>query len=185
MKKKEGKINIFLSLMILLTATIVIIFQVTTNRINYTRNWVEDSLVSANLSGATIDLKEYGTTNKIVNKDIDKSFDDYLFSLKQNLNLDDSMNPKNSYFIKSKVTVKDFIIYSVIGNDIVQVRKDNSGNTHSTKYIGEVGKMKTPDGYVINNTTVYSKIGFTISGMLGQSFDVEKEGSVDITDKDI
>lgn len=185
MKKKEGKINTFVSVMIVLTASIVIAFRITMNRIDYTRDWVEDSLVLANLAGATIDLQEYGSTNNIVNRDIDKSFDDYIFSLKQNLNLDDSMNPKNSDFIKSKVIVKDFIIYSVIGNDIIQVRKDSLGNSHSTKYIGEVGKMKTPDGYVINNTTVYSKIGFTIKGMLEQSFDVEKEGSVDITDKDV
>lgn len=184
MRKKEGKVNIFLSVMIVLTASIVIIFRITMNRIDYTRDWVEDSLVSANLAGATIDLKEYGTTNNIVNNDIDKSFNDYLYSLKQNLNLDDNMNPKKSDFIKSKVTVKDFIIYSVIGNDIIQVRKDSKGNTHSIKYIGQVGKMKTPDGYVIYNTTVYSKIGFTISGMLGNNFNVEKEGSVDITDKD-
>ena len=183
MKKKEGKVSIFIAIMSLQIIVIVIVYSLKINQLEFTRNFVEDSLVNANLAAATIDLEEYGATNNIINKDSAKSFNDYSISLKEGLGLDDSFIPDEDSFIKSKVIVEKFIIYSVLDNDVLMSSRDSNGNFANTVYKDQVGIMKTPDGFLIKDTTVYSQISFSVHGLMDQVFKVNEESSVAITNK--
>lgn len=94
MKKKEGKVGIFIAMMSLQIVVIIIAYSLKLNQLEFTRTLVEDSLVNANLAAATIDLEEYGATNNIINNDTAKSFNDYSVSLKEGLGLDNSFMPE-------------------------------------------------------------------------------------------
>lgn len=185
MKKKEGSISEFcIGGMAIFIIAIVLVTIFKLKEIDITRNLVEDGLALSNLAAATIDIKEYGTSNKIINNDFNKSYNDFLTSLKYNLNLDDNYNPKKNKFIKSKVTVDDFKIYNVIGNDI-EVNSRSSSGVKKDLIVNGYGTAKTPDGVLIKTTTIYSKISFDIKSLLNkETYRVAREKSVDVTDKD-
>jgi hypothetical protein len=43
-----------------------------------------------------------------------------------------------------------------------------------------LGRVRTPDGILIDSTSIYSKIGFPVEGILGINIYAEKEKSVDV-----
>lgn len=61
--------------------------------------------------------------------------------------------------------------------------RDTNGNFTNTVYKDQVGIMKTPDGFLIKDTTVYSQISFSVHGLMNQVFNVDEENSVAITNK--
>lgn len=183
LKKKKGSIEMFISSMIFITVALVIVMMMRLKVVKVTKNFVEDGLVASNLASATIDLREYGTTNKIVNSDFEKSFNDYCVALKDNLNLNSDFTPKSSILINSKVDIHNFTIYNVVGNDIDMIKRESNGSITRQSHPNKVGIMKAPNGAVINTTMVYSKIGFEIKGYLNNTHYVYKENAVDITDK--
>lgn len=184
LKKKKGSIEMFISSIAFIIVALVVIMVMRLKVVKLTKSYIEDGLVASNLAAATVDLKEYGTTNSIINNDFQKSFDDYCTALKENLNLDYNFNPKTNTLINSKVDIINFTIYNVVGNDIEMIKRELNGSITKQSYPNKVGIMKAPNGTVINTTTVYSKIGFEIKGYMNDKYYVYKENSVDITDKD-
>lgn len=183
LKKKKGSIEMFISSIAFIIVALVVIMVVRLKVIKVTKNFIEDGLVASNLASATIDLKEYGTTNKIINNNFEKSFNDYTVALKENLNLDNNFKPKSNTLINSKIDIDNFTIYNVIGNDIVMTRREANGSITRQTYPNKGGVMTAPNGAVINSTMVYSRIGFELKGYLNDTHYVYKENSVDVTDK--
>jgi hypothetical protein len=185
LKKKKGNMETFISYIALLMIPLILIMNIKLKQIKLTKNLVEDGLVASNLSAATIDLKEYGTTQQIINDDFSKSFNDYTISLKDNLKLDDNFQPINNQgIICSKISIDNFTIYNVIGNDIQVISRSPDGSINNSTISNGAGVIKTPDGVLIKSTTIYSKISFKIKGYLTDIYNVYKEKSVDITDKE-
>lgn len=183
-KKKKGTIESFISSMIIISISLIILMNLRLRIIKTTKSLVEDGLVASNLAAATIDLKEYGTSNNIVNNDFNKSFNDYCIALKDNLRLNNEFIPTSNLLINSKIDIVNFTIYNVIGNNIYMTKREANGSIVKTTYTDKVGSMKAPNGAIIKSTMVYSKIGFEIKGYLDNKHYVYKENSVDITDKD-
>lgn len=183
LKKKKGSIEMFISSTIFIIIALVVVMVVRLKVIKTTKSYVEDGLVASNLAAATIDLKEYGTTNNIINNDFEKSFNDYSTALKENLNLDSNFYPKNKILINSEIKIVNFTIYNVVGNNIEMIKRESNGSITRQSYPGKVGIMKAPNGAIINSTMVYSKIGFELKGYFNDTHYVYKENSVDITDK--
>lgn len=183
LKKKKGSIEMFISSMIFIIVALVIIMQMRLKVVEVTQSFIEDGLVASNLASATIDLEEYGTSNKIINRDFEKSFNDYTVALKENLRLDNNLNPKTKTLLNSKVDIHNFTIYNVIGNDIEMIRREANGSITRQTYTNKLGVMTAPNGAMINTTMVYSKIGFELKGYLKNTHYVYKDCSVDITDK--
>lgn len=184
LKKKKGSIEMFISSMIFIMIALVVVMMMRLKVIKLTKSYIEDGLVASNLASATIDLNEYGTTNKIVNNDFQKSFNDYCVALKDNLNLDNNFTPKKKTLINSEVDIVNFTIYNVVDSDIEMIRRESNGSITRQSYPNKVGIMKAPNGATINTTMVYSKIGFELKGYMNDTHYVYKESSVDITDKD-
>jgi hypothetical protein len=182
LKKKKGSIEMFISSLILITVSMIIVMSIKLREIKITKNLVEDGLVAATLASATVDLREYGATKRIVNRDFDKSFNDFTVSLKDNLKLDDNYKPINSRIICSKVNIENFIIYNISDNDIEVTRRSSDGSIEKSIIYNGVGSENTPDGVLIQTTTIYSKIAFKLKGYMNTEYDVYKEKSVDITD---
>ncbi len=163
---------------------IFLLFLLKSKELTLTNDFVYDGLVFSNLAAATIDLKEYGSTNKIINNDFEKSFLEYRNSLKENLRIDDNLMPNKNSMINSKVTIEVFTIYNVDGNDIEMVKRQSNGNIIRHTYTNGVGNIYTPDGVLISSTTIYSRIGMELKGFMNESSYFYKDSSVDITDKE-
>ena len=183
LKKKKGSIEMFISSMIFIIITLVIVMQLRLKEVKVTQSLIEDGLVASNLASATIDLKEYGTTNHIINNNFNKSFDDYVVALKHNLNLDNNFMPKNKNLINGKVDIIEFTLYNVVGNDIQMTKRESDGSITKQTYANKLGVMTTPNGTIIKSATIYSKIGFELRGYLKDTLYVYKDGSVDVVDK--
>ena len=177
--KKEGFIEVATGFTALFIVSILTLTTFTLRRLDVTRIQVEDSLVASNLASAVIDINEYGTTNNIIISDTTKAYNQFCDALKNNLNLNDNFEPSNNKFFKSKIDVLEFVIYNVKGNEIEEVKITDKDITEKI-YSGKVGELKTPDGAIINSTTIYSKIGFTIGALLDDEYYRTKEISVDI-----
>lgn len=184
LKKKEGSVENFMAMAILIVVALLVVFAIKSKETNIISNYTTDAIVASNLAAATVDLKEYGTTKRIVNNDFEKSFNEFERSLKENLNLDNNFIPKSKNMISSKVTIDTFSIYNVVGNDIQLTKRNANGNVTKQVFRNGLGSTKTPNGVLINTTTIYSKIGFELKGYLKNKHYAYKENSVDITDKD-
>lgn len=180
MKKEKGKIEFFISSIALSITSLLVLMGLRIEVIKTTKSFIDDGLVASTLASATIDLKEFGTTNNIINSDFSKSYNDFTKTLKTNLNLDNSFIPKDDTLINSKVDVVDFIIYNVVGNDIYVLKKDEVGYSEQF-YPNQKGIMKTPNDVLITSTTFYSKIGFSLRGYLEDTHYVYKDYCVDVT----
>lgn len=184
LNKKEGSVENFIAMAILTMVALLVLFAIKSKEINIVSNYTSDALVTSNLAAATVDLKEYGTSNKIINNDFEKSFNEFSRSIKENLKLDNGFVPISKNMISSKVTIDTFSIYNVVGNDIQLTKRQANGNVTKQVFTNGLGNTKTPDGVIINTTTIYSKIGFELKGYLKNKHYAYKENSVDITDKD-
>lgn len=181
MKKKKGSIEFGVSMAVISIMSLFLLFIMKITSINIARDYVENGLVASNLASAVIDIDEYGTTNKILIKDFNKAYSTYFESLKDNLSLGEGNIPTKGYLSKEKVEVIQYTVYNVEGDTIYETTRRSNGSISKKQYNGQVGKMKTPDGAVITTTTIYSKIGFYISGYKNENVYATKENSVDIS----
>ena len=182
MKKKRGSLEYLIGLMMITVLCILVLFGYRMHVIKTTKNYVEDGLAASNLAAAVIDLKEYGATNRILVDDFSKAYDRYKEALADNLMLDADFMPEDDRLICGRVTVEEFAVYEVNGDEIAETSIDENGIISEKEYPDMAGKMATPDGAPITTVTIYSRIGFLITGYMDETYYVHKENSVDITD---
>lgn len=181
LKKRDGKIYYSLALFLIMFCALLVVFEIKMNKIKMLKNLAEDSIVASNLACLVIDIEKFGRTHDIHIKDVNEIYDIYCKVLKGNMKLEDSFTPVSEDIIKGEVKVHRFIIFNVSGSQIIKT-EISEGKSQSVEIInGQVGIMTTPDGTLISNTTVYSKIGFWVRGFMGREHYVYKENSVDIT----
>lgn len=145
---------------------------------------IQDSLHFANISTYKgIDKRTLGKDSSLIIEDPVKAFNDFKEALKFNMDLDNYLMPKSSSIIASKVTIKHFIIYNVEGNK-VDIYDINSHGilTKTTKELTK-GDIKTPNGYVVESTTVHTTISFKAKNVYGQVKDQELAVDTDIVNQ--
>lgn len=180
LKKDKGIVEYTLSIMLLMIIVLLVLFVYRMRVIKITKENVEDALVSSNLACAVIDLEEFGTTNEIVIKDPQESYEIYKKALKGNMYLDDNFMPVDRKLINGKVTIHEFVVYSVNAGNVQVSRIGSDGIVSIQDYPGGAGIVQTPDGTVVNSSTVYSKIGFEIKSYRENVMYVYKQNSVDV-----
>lgn len=158
---------------------ITILFGFRVSQYMVTSAGVEDALAASNLASAIIDLEEYGKSHIICVEDPEAAFWRYREALMVNLGLDNYLNTTNREFLASKVDILQYIVYNVRGNHISICTLDGKGKMQS-QTTGRKGNVFTPDGVQVETTTIYSKIGFWVNGLLEQEIYAEKEKSIDI-----
>lgn len=185
LNKESGNLfNLVVPLGSIILLFVLILYVVTEKNIYSERDYVENGLAAATLSGAVADLNLYGSTGIIKIKDANKAYEDFVKSLKNNLNLDNNLYPIGKSLIISDVKIDSYIIYNVSNNDVEEINITNGVMT-TIEHTSEKGKLKSPRGDIINNSSIYSKISFTIGGFMNINYDkASKECLVDITDKE-
>lgn len=179
MKKHEGKIELFVSLYLTIILVLMLMTQLQLKQYRVIRGFVEDALVSSNLASAVADIQEYGIQHHLVIKDPDRAYEMYQEALKINLRLNNSWEYPDKSVITGPVEVLEYIVYNVRGND-VEVFSYTGGGSSSYQAPGGLGSVASPNGILIESTSVYSRIGFPVEGVFGIHIDAQKEKLVDI-----
>lgn len=178
-KNYQGIIEYSFSIYLLLFSSVMLLYVFRMEIWSAVRRQTEDALVSANLAAAVIDTTLYDEENVAVISDPEAAYEHFRKALGDNLRLNEEMIPANSYLFPGKVSVEAFYIYNVYGDEVERITLAEDGSS-SAETVGSRGSVRTPNGKTVEYTSIYSRIGFRIGGLFGQTFDVQKENCVDI-----
>lgn len=145
--------------------------------------YLEDALALSNLASAVVDVEEYGISHKLVITDPWGAYGSYRLAVKENLNLDDRWECKGDGVITGPVTIVNYTVYSVSGNDVEVSRFDEEGLL--TQWKERLGSAAAPNGIKIESTGVYSEIAYEVKGFLGTVVEARKGKLVDIVKNDM
>ena len=196
MKKEDGSLfNKLPALLFLLCVVILLIsYGIRLRILDTTKNYLEDGVVSSNLSTLIINTDNYWNTGyftttgtfkngELILESPEKSYDALIESIKTNLALNDDMqSTKPEMFDNFKIDT--FIIYEVkykkdVSNNVIHT-KDDGTELEDNKYIEKItydstgnytttvlpyGTVKTPNGVNVSETTSYLKITFTVKNL--------------------
>lgn len=188
LKKKDGSVISGIMVLIFMFAfAIMAIFLIAKYRVFIEGQILHNELVSSNL--ATLGSKDLDLDlmsqypNVVQLKDPNLTFESFQKYLKYNVGLDDSLMPIKNKFIRGKVIIKEFQIYNVNSNTGDVTEYDLNPTTLSFTQIehsGEKGNLKTPNGNVVNSTTIHSTINVTLDTVFGhkQSTDITDDNSI-------
>ena len=167
--KKLGSIEILSSLMLLCLTGLILLFGMKSREVKIYQKSIKDSLDLACLSAAVIDTDYYEETGDIRINNISVSMNNFLDSLKTNMDLDNSLAPNHQGDI-GKVTVHALYIFNITGIHNYEIYSMNSDNASYTRYVDgyDSDYTTTPDGKKIVTSTVYADIGMNIKGMFGE-----------------
>ncbi len=177
--KQTGKIEIFIGMYMVVFLLILLSVQLQMRIFMATSTYMEDALAASNLASAVIDVREYGRTHIVKIESPADAFELYRQALKQNLSLDDNWESSKKDLIYGQVEILKYEIYNVENDDITIYSYGTEG-----EYVRAVpnglGSVYTPDGVLVESTSVYSKIGFPVKGIFGLVMDARKDKTVDI-----
>lgn len=145
--------------------------------------YLEDALALSNLASAIVDVEEYGISHRIVITDPRQAYERYMTAVKANLNLDDRWECQEGGVITGPVTVVNYTVYSVSGNDVDVSRFDENGIL--TQWREQLGSAVAPNGIKIESTGVYSEIAYQIEGFLGTMAKARKGKLADVVSNDL
>lgn len=140
--------------------------------------YLEDALALSNLASAVIDIREYGSTHKVIIRDQEQAYARYCSAVRENLGLNENYEAAGHKLISGKVEIQNYIIYNVTETK-VQVWERN-GDGQILEWEGSLGEVRTPEGQTIENTGVYSKITYPLEGFLGITVTAEKSKLADV-----
>ncbi len=177
--KRTGKIEIFIGMYMVVFLLILLSVQLQMRSFMAASTYMEDALAASNLASAVIDVREYGRTHIVRIESPADAFELYRRALKQNLALDDNWESSRKELICGQVEILKYEIYNVEKNDITIYSYGTEG-----EYIREVpdglGSVYTPDGVLVESTSVYSKVRFPVKGIFGIEMIAGKDKTVDI-----
>ena len=142
--------------------------------------YLEDALALSNLASALIDVEEYGISHKLVISDPEQAYERYKEAVKGNLNLNDSWECPAVGMISGPVSVVDYRVYNVSGNDVLVTHFDENGLISSWQET--LGSALAPNGVTVESTGVYSEIAYQVEGLFGVSVRAHKGKLVDVVE---
>ena len=177
--KHAGKIDLFVGLLAVFIVTLVMFVCLKVSHFMIAGAYVEDALAASNLASALVDIEEYGKSHTLRIADPQESYEIYKEALAINLQLDEEGQSLQKELLAGTVKILDYRVYNVNGNT-VDVFTLTEGGTVQKTLSGENGQIYTPDGILVETTTVYSRISFGVKGLGQQYIYAEKEKSVDV-----
>lgn len=177
--KNTGSVDLVSGMMLFCILVLTIFFAFRMTQYMVTAAGVEDALAASNLASAVIDVEEYGKTHRIRIADSERAFQIYRDALQSNMNLDQELYSTNHDFVLGQVQIKEYIVYNVY-DEMVDIQAFDGNGLLTFAAIGRKGEIFTPDRICVENTTVYSRIGFQVAGLAGHTITGEKEKSIDI-----
>ena len=174
-----GQVDVVVAMFFFLMVLMVAVYQFKSFTYMVSGAYVEDALAAADLASALIDVEEYGRTHNILIADTQRAFGIYRDALYYNLALDEAGYSSRTELLAGRVQLKEYIVYNVLGQEIQITGYDGQGNC-LRRDNAALGTIRTPDGVLVEHTTIYSRVGFQVMGLQGSIIEAEKEKSVDI-----
>lgn len=178
-KQRKGKIELVTGMYLLVMLIILLAVQFQLKLFMNISSFMEDALAASNLASAVIDIREYGTTGILQIADPDAAYRLYREAVRQNLQLDDNWENSNKDLIAGQVEILKYEIYNVNKKDIIIYSFGEEGQNVRI-VTGGLGSVRTPDGTLVESTSVYSKITFPVKGFFGVQVQAQKHKTVDI-----
>lgn len=178
MTTNKGGVEYLSAIMIVCLGGILLLFCISSKEIKLCQLKVRDSVDSACLAAAVIDIDEYCKDNILIISDYESAWNNFITSLKTNLDLNDKMQCCNSCVV-NKVEVCTFYIFNVIGSKL-RISKFNKNGDYFSYDKTFQGDETTPDGTAIESPTIYADISIEISSIFNISKTVHVTSSVDI-----
>ena len=176
----DGMVEIAVGMYLLVILMILAAVQLQVRLFGITSAQAEDALAASGLASAVADLKEYGISHMLVIASADNAYAVYKEALRQNLNLNGDGEVPNKDLISGAVKIENYSIYNVREDQVTIYSYGEDGECHQSVEENGRGRITAPDGTLIENTSVYSRIKFPVKGILGVTFQARKEKTVDI-----
>lgn len=183
-KNRAGKIELVTGMYLLFFLVILLAVQFQLKLFMNVSLFMEDALAASNLASAVIDIREYGSTGTIQIASPDTAYELYREAIRQNLQMDDNWESSNKDMISGQVQILKYEIYNVKEKDVTIYSYGAEGENITT-IEGGLGSVRTPDGTLVESTSVYSKIGFPVKGIFGVEIAALKHKTVDIVRRDV
>lgn len=173
----------FLTILIL-TAQLLVLF-VEYKRVAWVSGTVTDTMTDALLGACVLNEEElyhYGMTDELEIFYPQEKYDIFRGLLCEELGLTQDMHVTNrsKALLTGTVSVKDFKVYSVKGNDITLYDFDETASYTTSQLNDMAGVYDAGNGEMIENTTLVAEISFQIKFM-GVPVEVKKYHMVDVT----
>ena len=185
-KKDSGTIfNPVMYLVVLLLTVQLLLLFVEYRRVAWVSGAVTDTMTDALLGACMLNQEElyhYGVGDELEILYPEEKYKIFIEILKEELQLsaDLQVTEKSLPLLAEKVTITDFRIYSVRGEDITVYAFAPSGSYTTTVLRDAKGTYQLENGSVIENTTLTARIGFTVK-FFGIPIEVRKYHMVDVT----
>ena len=185
-KKDSGTIfNPVMFLMILILTVQLLMLFVEYNRVTWVSGVVTDSMTDALLGACTLNEEElyhYGKTNEIEILYPKEKYDMFQHLLCEELGLSPDMQvtEHSIALLTDAVSIKDFKVYSVRGNDITIYDFDETAGYTTILMEDVTGSFDAGNGVMIEKTALVAEIGFTVE-FIGIPLKVSKYHMVDVT----
>lgn len=178
-EKSAGQVDIIFGMFAFFIVLVILLFSFKICQFMIAGAYVEDALAASNLASALIDVEEYGRTRTIKISNPQNAYSIYMGALATNLQLDEDGRVFGEGLLVDTVDVLEYMVFSV-ENGQVNVYALQANQKVEPVQTGTLGQVYTPDGLLVETTTVYSKVGFWVEGFMQQRIYAEKEKSVDI-----
>lgn len=179
---ESGQIGWTMGLWFLLFAGLLLCAFLQLEVFRSSSQYMEDALAASNLAAAVIDVEEYGISHGIRIDDPQEARRRYMTALKGNLKLDDKWECANKELISGPVTIENFTVYNVSGNDVEIYSFEEDGSVKRTQ--GTLGRVTAPDGTAVEATGIYSEISYAVRGILGLEVKAHKGKLADVVRND-
>ncbi|MDR0949432.1 MAG: hypothetical protein LBM69_07970 [Lachnospiraceae bacterium] len=177
--RSEGQVTTVTGLFFLLLLVIVMATQIRLAAFRGAGIFAEDALAASVLASALIDIEEYGKTHMLRIASPQNSYTLFMELLPKNLNLNHNWESKNQQIVKGKIEVWEYIVYNVDGKRVM-VSEFGKSEKETYEDARGVGSVQTPNGIQIESTSIYSRIGFWVTGLFETEFYAFKEVCVDV-----
>lgn len=120
-----------------------------------------------------IDRWKLGSTNELTFNEADLNkvlltFKDYLG---RNLNLDSNLSPiGENHLLNKPLVINKMIVYSLENNRITEYTYTKNNSIFKKKIYNPGDTVKTPQGRIVEKTSVYTEIEFGIDLMYGEEY---------------
>lgn len=185
-KRDAGTIfNPVMFLAILILAAQLLILFVEYKRVTWVSGAVTDTMTDALLGACVLNEEElyhYGMTDELEIFYPQEKYDIFRGLLCEELGLAQDMHVthRSTALLTGTVSVKDFKVYSVKGNDITLYDFDENAGYTTSLLNDMAGVYDVGNGEMVENTTLVAEIDFQIKFM-GVPVEVKKYHMVDMT----
>ncbi len=180
--KESGKVSLFVGMYFVLFLTVILYASLQIERFRAASLYLEDALAASNLGAATVNLREYGRTHKILVPEPDICYETYQYMLSQNLNLYGNSEPLPESLMEGRVTIASFLIYNVDEGVVTAYSFSEQGDCDMRQL--PLSEAYAPNGVKIESTSIYSEVKFKVKYFPGLYVEAHKGKLVDIVGED-